>query len=290
MNTLIFDRLGVLTDEVSQNITEAFDWAERNRMKHVEIRMVDGKNIADFSDKELEQLLFEVEKRDLFVSGIASPLFKCALDPSRPVASGDTFGQIEESVENHFLKLERVIEICKKLKSDKIRIFSFWREENPSLYNADIIEHLKKAAKIAEENGVLLLLENENSCNGGYASEVAHVVRQVDSPSLKVLWDPGNEQYGGRPAFPEGYEEVRGLIGHVHLKDAFVDEKGQSRCVPIGEGSVPFFDQLQALINDGYEGLFTIETHYIPEGGTAKEGTQMTLEGLQKIWGVECEK
>ncbi|MBS4200554.1 sugar phosphate isomerase/epimerase [Bacillus sp. FJAT-49732] len=286
----MFDRLGVLTDEVSQNVTEAFDWAVSNGLKHVEIRMVNGKNIADFSDEELDQLLFEVEKRGLYISAIASPIFKCALDLSRAVASGDMFGQKEESVENHFMKLERVFEICKKLKADKIRIFSFWREENPSLYEAEIIEHLRKAARIAGEKGILLLLENENACNGGYASEVASFVRQVDSPNLKVLWDPGNEAYGGKSAFPEGYNQVRGLIGHVHLKDAFIDENGLSKCVPIGEGSVPFIDQLQALKHDGYEGLFTIETHYIPEGGTAKEGTQMTLEGLQKILGIECEK
>ncbi|MCR2822949.1 sugar phosphate isomerase/epimerase family protein [Lederbergia panacisoli] len=279
---MIFDRLGVLTDEVSQDFAEALDWAECNGMTHVEIRMVGGKNIADFSDQELDQLLFEVEKRGLYVSAVASPIFKCALNPSRAVASGDTFGQEEESVEHHFLKLERVIEICKRLKADKIRIFSFWREQNPSDYEEEIIGYLKKAATAAAEHDALLLLENENSCNGGYASEVAHFVQQVDSPNLKVLWDPGNEEYGGRSAFPEGYDRVKGLIGHVHLKDAFVD-----KCVPIGEGMVPFIDQLQALEDDGYEGLFTIETHYIPEGGTAKDGTGMTLKGLQNILGVE---
>ncbi|MBS4219151.1 sugar phosphate isomerase/epimerase [Bacillus sp. FJAT-49711] len=274
----MFERLGVLTDEVSQDITEALDWAESNGLRHVEIRMVDGKNIVDFTDQELELLLFEVEKRGLFVSAIASPIFKCALDPSRAVASGDTFGQQEESVERHFLKLERVIEICKKLNANKIRIFSFWREEDPFAYEEEIIGYLKKAASTAAKHDILLLLENENSCNGGYASEVAHIVRHVDSPNLKVLWDPGNEVYGGRPAFPEGYEKVRGFIGHVHLKDAFAN-----KCVPIGEGMVPFSHQLQALKNDGYEGLFTIETHYIPDGGTAKAGTEMTLEGLRKI-------
>jgi len=280
---LILDLLGVLTDEVSQDITIALDWAKSNGLKHVEIRMVNGKNIADFSDPELDQLLFEVEKRGLYISAVASPIFKCALDPSREVASGDTFGQEEESVENHFAKLERVIGICEKLKTKKIRIFSFWREENPSAYEAEIIGYLKKAANVAAEHDVLLLLENENACNGGYASEVANYVRQVASPNLKILWDPGNEVYGGRPAFPDGYTAAKGLVGHVHLKDALIDENGQSACVPIGEGNVPFIEQLQALQNDGYEGLFTIETHYIPEGGTAKEGTQMTLEGLQKL-------
>ena len=61
---MIFERLGVLTDEVSQNLTEALDWTVENGLKHVEIRMVDGKNIVDLSNQELDQLLSEVEKED----------------------------------------------------------------------------------------------------------------------------------------------------------------------------------------------------------------------------------
>ena len=244
--------------------------------------MVYGKNIVDLSNQELDQLLSEVEKRGLFISCLASPVFKCALDPSRAVASGDTFGQEEESLEAHFSKLNRMFEIAKLLKTNKIRIFSFWREKNPSHYEDEVIEHLKKAAGIAAEAKCILLLENEGSCNGGFSHEVARIVQNVNSPNLKALWDPGNEAHGGRSAFPEGYQEIKDLIGHVHLKDALI-EKGDPKCVPIGEGEVPFVDQLQALQNDGYTGLFTIETHYIPEGGTAMDGTNMTLQGLNNI-------
>ena len=122
---MIFNRLGVLTDEVSQNLTEALDWVVEQKLHHVELRMVYDKNIVNLSDEQLDNILKEVESRGLFVSGVASPLFKCALDPSRRVASGDMFGQEEESLEDHFNKMNRIIEIARKLKTDKIRIFSF---------------------------------------------------------------------------------------------------------------------------------------------------------------------
>jgi L-ribulose-5-phosphate 3-epimerase len=280
---VIFDRLGVVTDELSQNVVEALDWVAKQGLKHVEIRMVDGRNVMDLSDQELDQLLSEVEKRGLFVSAVASPVFKCALDSSRTVATGDTFGQQEENLESHFNKLNRIIEIAARLKTQKIRIFSFWREEDPSLYEDEIVRNLKKAASIAQQKDMLLLLENEGSCNGGYASEVSRIVQKVDSPNLKALWDPGNEAHGGRVAYPDGYEAVKGLIGHVHLKDALIKADGEPKCVPIGLGEVSFADQLQALQKDHYIGLYTIETHYIPEGGTAMDGTNMTLEGLRKV-------
>ncbi|PAV31678.1 xylose isomerase [Virgibacillus profundi] len=279
----MLDRLGVITDEVSPNIMEALDWIKGKGLKHVELRRINDKNIIDLGDNEIRHLLQEIEQRGLYVSCISSPVFKCKLDPSRTVASGDTFGQDEESVESHYLKLNRAFEIAKLLKTDKIRIFSFWREQNPSDYEDEIVDHLKRAANLAEKEDILLLLENEGACNGGYASEVSRMAKKVNSSNLKVLWDPGNEEHGGRSAFPQGYEAVKGLYGHVHLKDAYIGTDGQPKCVPIGDGNVPYLEQLQAIDRDGYQGLFTIETHYVPEGGTKMDGTQLTLDGLNQL-------
>jgi sugar phosphate isomerase/epimerase len=144
------------------------------------------------------------------------------------------------------------------------------------------VAHLKQAADAAERKGMMLLLENEPSCNGGNAEEVGRLVERVASPALKVLWDPGNEAYAGCKAFPDGYVKVKHVLAHVHLKDAKVVE-GKAQCVPIGQGSVDFVAQLQALAADGYEGLFTIETHYVPEGGTKADGSELTLAGLRKV-------
>lgn len=280
---MLLDRLGVLTDEVSDRYEEALAWAAEQGLSHVEVRMVNGRNVAELTDEEAMEIRRQAEARGLYISAVASPLFKCALDPARPVASGDTFGQKEESVEAHHDKLAKVIQIAKLLGTHRIRIFSFWREENPELYMEEISSHLGRAARIAASEGMELLLENEPSCNGGYAEEVAAIVRSVDSPALRALWDPGNEAHTGREAYPAGYEAVKGLVGQVHLKDAYVGHNGKGRCVPLGSGTVPVIAQLRALSADGYEGLFTIETHFTPEGGSRMTGTRMTLEALKAL-------
>ncbi|MCR8632239.1 sugar phosphate isomerase/epimerase family protein [Paenibacillus radicis (ex Xue et al. 2023)] len=284
---MIWDRLGVLTDEISPSLTKALDWAVQQKLRHVEIRTVDGINVMNLTDDQLIDIRNKVEQCGLFVSAVASPVFKCALDLNRPVAGGDTFGLGEEDITAHFAKLERAIDIAKLLGTSRIRIFSFWREQEPERYIDDIAAHLNTAAVKAGAANVTLLLENEPSCNGGYAAEVGALARRVNHPSLKVLWDPGNEAYGGRHAFPQGYELVKDTIGHVHLKDALIGSDGSPRCVPIGEGSVAYFEQIDALERDGYSGLYTIETHYIPEGGTPMEGTQRTIEGLYKLLASE---
>ncbi|WJH36562.1 sugar phosphate isomerase/epimerase [Paenibacillus sp. CC-CFT747] len=139
---------------------------------------------------------------------------------------------------------------------------------------------------MADKEGITLLLENEPACNGGFAEEVARLTEAVGHPRLRVLWDPGNEAYGGRSAYPEGYNEVSRVLGHVHLKDAYLQGDGTPKCVPIGQGAVPMAEQIRALEANGYTGLYTIETHYIPEGGTAMEGTALTLEGLADVLGA----
>ncbi|REE78530.1 sugar phosphate isomerase/epimerase [Paenibacillus taihuensis] len=282
----IRDRLGVITDEVSPDIITALDFAAAKGLKHVEIRSIDNRNVLTLSDEEADRIRMEAESRGLFISCIASPVFKCALDPSRQVAEGDRFNQAERSAEEHYDMLKRAMELAERLGTNRIRIFSFWREDEPiDRFEAEIVSHLTRAAKLAEGRGMLLLLENEPSCNGGFASEVAGLASAVQSPALRVLWDPGNEQYGSRPSFPDGYAAVRELLAHVHLKDVVIDAAGQPRPIPIGAGLVPYEAQFQALREDGYTGLFTIETHYIPEDGTAMEGTAMSLDGLIELLG-----
>lgn len=280
---MTLDRLGILTDEVSANFDDALDWVAAQGLKHVEVRVIDGKNIVTLGDEQVRDVRRRVEARGLFISAIASPLFKCAMDPSRPVASGDRFGQKEEDVEAHFAKLDRIIAIAKELGAPRIRIFSFWREREPERHQTDIVRHLKRAANVAARAGVLLLVENEPSCNGGFAAEVAQIVRGVDSPAVRGLWDPGNEAYGGREAFPAGYGHLKDVLAHVHLKDAYIGQDGKSRCVPLGSGTVPWIAHFRALAADGYDGLFTIETHFIPEGGTQKTGSRMTLDAIRTL-------
>jgi sugar phosphate isomerase/epimerase len=276
-------RLGILTDEVTANFDQALDWIAAQNLRYAEIRTVNGQNVADLTEPQAREVRQKLDARNLRTAGLSSPLFKCALHPARPVASGDTFGQKEETVDAHFEKLDRVIRTAKILGTRNVRVFSFWREQDPARYRAEIVEHLKRAAAVAAKADVLLLLENEPSCNGGFAEEVGQLVRAVDAPSLRALWDPGNEAYGGREAFPAGYHHVKDVLAHVHLKDAYHTKDGKARCVPLGSGEVDWLAHFRALAADGYEGLYTIETHFTPAGAEKALGSKMTLDAIRNL-------
>jgi sugar phosphate isomerase/epimerase len=282
----MLERVGIITDEVTPDFERAVDWVARQGLRYAEVRVVDGKNVADLSDAEVAGAQAKLDARGLKVAGLSSPLFKCALDPNRPVASGDTFGQKEEGVESHFAKLDRVIAIAKQLGTRNIRVFSFWREREPAKHHDEIVRHLKRAAGVAAKADVLLLVENEPSCNGGFAEEVGRIVRAVDSPAVRALWDPGNEAYGGREAFPAGYSHLKDVLAHVHLKDACQGPDGKARCVPLGSGDVRWIEHFRALAADGYDGAFTIETHFVPAGGDKALGSRMTLDAIRALMGA----
>jgi sugar phosphate isomerase/epimerase len=167
------------------------------------------------------------------------------------VERGDTFFASEGTVNDHMDMLKRALEVAGFFRAPGVRIFSFWRERNPEWYVDEVAEHLRRAARLAEEAGVTLWLENEPSTNGGYA---------------------------------DGYEQVRPWIGHVHLKDAVHTPEHGGKCVPIGEGESCLQEQLSALERDGYTGLYTVETHYVPEGGRPADGTRRSFAGLRRIW------
>ncbi len=277
------ERVGVITDEISVDVVEALTWLQEQGLRYAEIRMVDGVNVAELSDGQADRIREEAKARGIRISAVASPVFKCALNPARPVADGDRFGQQEEGLEAHFAKLERLMAIAKRLGTGYIRIFSFWREQEPSLFAEEIAAHLARAAKLAERENLVLLLENEPVTNGGYAQEVVEFVKRIGSPSLCALWDPGNEMLFRRGPHPQALESIRPYIAHVHLKDAAEDDNGEWRYVPIGQGRTPFAEQMVQLEEDGYRGLYVLETHYVPPGGTNQDGTRQSLDGLLRI-------
>ena len=52
----------------------------------------------------------------------------------------------------------------------------------------------------------------------------------------------------------------------------------------IGQGDLNYTGQFEALRNDGYQGFVSLETHYIPQGGTLEEGSRACLAALQKMF------
>lgn len=270
---------GILSDEIALDVAQAMEWIAGMGLGYVELRSLWGTNVVDWSAEQIDRVQGLIVRHALKVSGIASPVFKCALDPGHPPAvQGDRFGTEEASIASHFRWLEKALALAKRFEATRVRIFSFWREAAPQDHFPEVVAHLREAGRLAEAYGIPLVLENEPACNGGSADEVFELVTAVDSPMVGMLWDPGNDYYGGFRVDPDQAQYLLGKAAHVHLKDA-VDHGGVRTIVPLGQGGVDWRSILAALDGSGYRGHLILEPHV----ANGILGVEASVAGLKTL-------
>jgi sugar phosphate isomerase/epimerase len=162
------------------------------------------------------------------------------------------------------------LEYAAELRADIVVIFSFDRAGLPAGPPPDeVLEILSHAAERAGAAGIQLAVENEEGFWGDTGERTANLVRAIGHPALGVNWDPGNAFCAGDEPFPAAYQSVRGLVRHVHFKDA--QRSADGTAVYVAEGEVDWNGQLQALAADGYEGYISVETHLRPKVSSARQ-------------------
>ncbi len=160
-----------------------------------------------------------------------------------------------------------------------VRAFSFWRVERPETVRDDVLTTLREATSRVLAAGRLLGLENEYACNIATGAEAAWFLDRIPEPTLGLIWDPGNEAALGSAPFPDGYAHVRDRIHHVHIKDATA--LGASTFTIVGDGVIPYEDQLRALAEDGYDGILSLETHFDAADGGREGATRACAAALR---------
>src|SRR6267154_551968 len=150
-------RIAVINDEITQDFGRACEIASKEfGMEWIELRGMWNKNLLKLDAKEIEEAHRILEKYQLRVADIASPLFKVdwpgapksKFSPKRDQFNADfTFEQQDEV-------LERSLALAKTFKTDRVRFFDFWRLDDQAPYRAAINEKLRNAAeKAAKKDG-----------------------------------------------------------------------------------------------------------------------------------------
>jgi sugar phosphate isomerase/epimerase len=277
-------KLGIITDEITEKFEEALDFISHYSLHWCELRELWGKNIMNLRQADLDRAKALIDEHHLKVSQIGSPIFKYNL-PQMPARAEkrDTFhADFTDQDSDHLL--EESFRLAKFFGTPKVRIFSYWRVEDPEKAYPYVRDRLAKAAEVAGRNNILLTLENEHECNIGTGKELGRVLRDVNSPHLRGNWDPGNAVMLKEVPFPDGYRDVRGLFAHMHLKDVRKDPKsGKLEWAPVGGGFIDWKGQFEAIRRDHFEGTMSLETHYRRPDGNKVESTRESLLGLLKI-------
>lgn len=237
-------RISGFSDEIDPKIDVQFAHLAKLGIGYFEPRGIDGKNIADISDDECDALAERMKKYGIKASSIGSPIGKIGID---------------EDFEPHLAKLLRVIDIAKQLGTKYIRVFSFYIPDGRAAedFRGEVMRRMTAMCDAAKKNSIVLLHENEKGIYGDNAERCADILRTVDSPSLRAVFDPANFVQCGQPTYPEAFDMLAPYVEYMHIKDATADGK----VVPAGDGIGKVGEILAALDKRDYSGFLSLEPH-----------------------------
>lgn len=253
-------RLGVISDEVSQDFKTVLRLAKEFDLDAIEIRSVSNKPPQALEASEAAQIRRMTEDAGLVICGIATPFFKCDIDNP-------------DERREHLEILRRCAGLAHTLGTNLLRCFAFWNTGKTLERWNEILDAFEEPLRIADAEGVMLGMENESSTSLSTAALTRRFVDEINRPNVRAIWDPANELYaeGGVTPYPDAYEILKPVMVHGHIKDAAPNPEGKLESVPVGEGLIDWKGQFRRYLEEGYEGYLSLETHWRPKKALSEE-------------------
>ncbi len=225
-------RLSAFADEASPSIDGQIKAMKENGIGLLEIRTVDGQNIANITNEKAKEVRKKLDDAGIAVWSLGSPYGKITLD--------DDFAE-------HLEKFKHGVELCDILGTKHIRMFSFYGSEGRS---SEVFERLGAFLEEVKGTGILLCHENEKGIYGDIATRCLEIHKEF--PEIKAIFDPANFIQSGQETKP-AWELLSPYIEYMHIKDAVAD----GSVVPAGKG----IGNLPYLLSEYKQSVLTIEPH-----------------------------
>jgi sugar phosphate isomerase/epimerase len=285
-------KLGVITDGISRDLEHALQVMTEAGLEYAELQFAWDKEVGDFTDEEMARALELVDRYGVRVPCITRHNFVGLLVGETEVGGAEH--------QSHMAALQRCFDMAKAFDTKMVRIMSFRKEmiifgyNGAEVWNASkgawekLLALLGPAVKLAEEQGITLVVETGNNAMITSAVLGRKLIEDLASDNLKVLWDPANTLYCTEEVYPAGYEALRGgLLGHLHIKDCIVDiPKASVEQCAMGSGQMaPYLEPLAAALKeDEYDGVISLESVYHPPDGTFEEGFLASVDRFKEIF------
>jgi len=279
------NRISAISDECANCPSEAIAFARQYGLRWLELRAVPGskQSYEAMPEPELRAAAKEFAESRVGISFLDASLLKFALPGTEPArrraeseeARARRLRQEAERFERRLEEATRAIRAARILDTDKLRIFSFSRVEEPAKLMPRLVQILEPMVALAAEEKVRLLVENEGSCNVATSAELAELMRRLPSEWLGINWDPLNGTPFGEVPFPEGYRLLPvNRVGNVHIKGRSILDYPQR---------MDWKAIFEAFARDGYHGCFGLETHIF--GPQLVESSHAAMKEILRIVG-----
>ena len=173
------------------------------------------------------------------------------------------------------------IEIAQVVGADRLRVYAgSWQpdDRDHAAHWSRLVAALATLAPEASDAGIRLCVENHFGTMTQSAAETARLVRDVNHPAVRVLYDQANLTFTHDEPYEEALRIQGDLIGHVHVKDlVFTDPDAPFQAAEtarvaaseravrsrvVGDGILPWTDILPSLRALGYDDVLTLEYEY----------------------------
>lgn len=250
-----------LGDEVSPILSEQMDVFEKLGIQYIETRIVNGLNVSKLTIEQARSAKAELDNRNFKVSAVSSPI-------------GKTY--ITEIFDAEIELFKHVVEVARIFETKYIRIFSFFIPdgEEAEKYRQEVIDRLRILADIAEQNNIILLLENDKGVYGDSPERLLDIFKTINSSNILLTLDAPNFIKAGYEAYPNAFDTLYDYIGYVHAKDS-MDNK---IIVPFGTGDTQALEYLKRLNEKDFEYFLALEPHVHEIQGLEASYEQYNLE------------
>lgn len=225
-----------------------------------------------WTDKDLDEIRRLANEANIKISGFNGDADYSLIDPTHK--------------DRYLSFLKKSIDVAKKIGAEGLLVHSNALDKDGQVINdynelsdtikiCSMFDMLKEAASMAEKNDISLYLEPLNVTTdhvGNYLKNTAmaaDIVRLIDSPNLKILYDIYHMQLN-EGSICDNLSKHIDIIGHIHIADA------PGRHEP-GTGEINYTNIIKKLRELDFNGKIGCEL--FPSASTEK-----AVEAIMKIF------
>ena len=241
-------KLSAFADEVTDDFLAQVEYLAKERVGYIEPRFIDKKNIMDLTEDELNEVKKKIADHGLKVSAIGSPIGKVRLD---------------EPFEPHLDKFKHAVDLAQFFETPYIRMFSYYAPEGKNIddYRDQVMERMSAKVEVLRDIDVVMVHENESHIYGHTAENCVDLIKTVNSPKLRLVYDPANFVWGQKITdnVKSCWPLMKPHVVHIHIKDWKLGTEDVGS-IP-GEGDGQIKELLAELAALNYDGCLTMEPH-----------------------------
>ena len=273
-------KISAFGDEIAVDFEEQLRVMQRLKIPLIDIRAAWGVNCSQFTDDHVSRIKDLCARYEISVSCMGSPIGKSPID---------------DPIEIECERLRRIGAVADQLGARNIRIFSFYPNagvDETAMQCA--IDRLGKLTDIATSLDLQLLLENEKGVVGDLPGNCLQLMKAIDSPHFRFIWDPANfVQCGAAEHVDAWWSALHPSIGYIHIKDALLPDDSsaghgdRSTVTVAGQGDGQVKELLENLQASGYDGVLSLEPHLLEarhsSGFSGAGGMEMAVTALRGL-------